>query len=117
MTVMKTVGTSAVSVKISRARFDGTTVPDQNGITARFTTRVKGTAKLSANWGGHNFVYEVDLTNETDGTGNVTLPNQEPAPLTNMSFPVAAKDRWTLVLKNAETGFGPTELTATITWP
>jgi hypothetical protein len=105
------------SVKVSRMRFDGTSFPDTNGITAVFVPRAKGNVALAANWGGHNFVYAVELTNQTSGSGNVNLPNQPPATSTAMTLPVTANETWQLVLRNAETGFGPTTLTATITWP
>ena len=65
----------------------------------------------------HNFVYDVELTNETSGSGNVDLPNQSPAPSTTMTFQVTAKERWKLALSNAETGFGVTPLSVTISWP
>ena len=105
------------SVKITQARFDGTSFPDTNGIEVRFTPRAAGDVKLVGKWGGHNFVYDVELTNETSGSGNVDLPNQSPAPSTTMTFQVTAKEKWKLTLSNAETGFGVTPLSVTISWP
>jgi hypothetical protein len=105
------------SVKISHARFDGTTDADYNGIQARFVPRAAGKATVTAAWSGHLFVFELDLLNETSGSGNVTLPNQGPAPGTDQSAPVTAKETWRLVLRNSETGVGRTDMSATITWP
>jgi hypothetical protein len=105
------------SVKITHARFDGTSFPETNGIAVRFAPRGAGAAKLVAKWGSHNFVYDVELSNATSGTGDVSRPNQTPATSTTMAFDVTAKDTWRLEVHNAETGFGVTELTATISWP
>jgi hypothetical protein len=106
----------APAVKIQHARFNGTAFPDTNGIQARFTARDTGSAHLVANWGGHPFPYEIDLFDETSGTGNATLPNQGPSTSTDQTLPVVAGD-WRLVLQNIEDGFGTTDLTATIGWP
>ena len=104
------------SVKIEHARFDGTDFPDTNGIQARFTARGPGDAHLVADWGGHPFVYEVDLFDETSGTGNVSLANQGPSTNVDQTMPVTV-GAWRLVLQNVENGFGTTDLTATIGWP
>ncbi len=106
----------APSVKIQHARFDGTAFPDTNGIQARFTARDTGSVHLVADWGGHPFPYEIDLFDETSGTGNATLANQGPSTNTDQTLPVAPGD-WRLVLQNIEDGFGTTDLTATIGWP
>lgn len=106
----------APSVKIEHARFDGTDFPDTNGIQARFTARGPGNAHLVADWGGHPFVYEVDLFDETSGTGNTSLANQGPSTNVDQMLPVTV-GAWRLVLQNVENGFGTTDLTATIGWP
>jgi hypothetical protein len=117
-TVNLTVTFQAVapSVKIRHARFDGTATPDANGIEARFTPRTAGNARLVADWGGHPFPYEIDLFDESSGTGDATFPNQGPATNVEQAFPVTAGD-WRIVLKNSEAGFGTTDLTAAISWP
>jgi hypothetical protein len=106
----------APSVKIEHARFDGTDFPDTNGIQARFTARGPGDAHLVADWGGHPFVYEVDLFDETSGTGDKSLANQGPSTNVDQTLPVTV-GAWRLVLQNSENGFGTTDLTATIGWP
>ena len=104
------------SVKIEHARFDGTDFPDTNGIQARFTARGPGDARLVADWGGHPFVYEIDLFDETSGTGDKSLANQGPSTNVDQTLPVTV-GAWRLVLQNTENGFGTTDLTATIGWP
>jgi hypothetical protein len=104
-------------VKISHARFDGTAYPDYNGIQVRFVPRADGDAKLAANWGGHNFVYEIDVINESSGVGGATYANLGPAPSTTKTFPVTANETWKVALQNIETGFGATDMTATVGWP
>ncbi len=106
----------APSVKIEHARFDGTAFPDTNGIKARFTARGSGSVHLVAGWGGHPFLYEIDLFDETSGTGNATLPNQGPSTNTDKTLPVVPGG-WRLVLQNIEGGLGTTDLTAVISWP
>jgi hypothetical protein len=106
----------APSVKIQHARFDGTASPDSNGIQARFSARGSGEARLVADWGGHPFLYEIDLFDESGGSGNVTLSNQGPSTNTDEALAVTAGN-WRLVLQNIEAGFGTTDLTATISWP
>ena len=106
----------APSVKIEHARFDGTDFADTNGIQARFTARRPGNVHLVADWGGHPFEYEVDLFDETSGTGNVTLAKQGPSTNVDQTLPVTV-GAWRLVLQNSENGFGVTDLTATIAWP
>ncbi|MFI5225467.1 MAG: hypothetical protein ACHQ3P_02200 [Candidatus Limnocylindrales bacterium] len=112
-----TFNTIAPKVTVTHARFDGTAAGDYNGIVVAFTPRAAGNATLQASWGGHPFLYEVDLFNETTAQGNTTLANQGPATGTTNSFPVTAGEQWRLVLQNTEAGFGPTDMTATITWP
>ena len=106
----------APSVKIEHARFDGTDFPDTNGIQARYAVRGPGDVHLVADWGGHPFLYEVDLFDETSGTGNASLTNQGPSTNVDKTFPVGP-GAWRLVLQNTENGFGTTDLTATIGWP
>ncbi|MEO8570617.1 MAG: hypothetical protein ABI553_02865 [Chloroflexota bacterium] len=106
----------APAVKIEHARFDGTAFPDTNGIQARFTAAASGNARLVANWGGHPFAYEIDLFDETAGTGDATLANQGPSTNVDQALPVAP-GTWRMVLQNIEDGFGVTDMTATISWP
>jgi hypothetical protein len=106
----------APAVTIRHARFDGTDFPDTNGIQARVTARSAGDLHLVASWGGHPFPYEIDLVDETSGTGNATFPDEGPGTNADQSFPIGAGD-WRLVLKNTESGFGITDMTATVTWP
>ncbi len=106
----------APSVRIEHARFDGTGFPDTNGIQARVTARTAGDLHLVASWGGHPFPYEIDLVDETSGTGNATFPDEGPAVNVDRSFPIGAGD-WRLVLKNTESGFGITDMTAVVAWP
>jgi hypothetical protein len=108
----------APSVKIEHARFDGTASPDSNGINARFSARAAGEVHLVADWGGHPFLYEIGLFDENGGQGTVTqgAVSQEPSTNADQAMPVTAGN-WRLVLKNAEAGFGTTDLTATISWP
>jgi hypothetical protein len=117
-TVNLTVTFQAVapSVAIQHARFDGTASPDANGMQARFSTRTAGNARLVANWGGHPFLYEIDLFDESSGAGDATFPNQGPSTNVDQAFAVTPGD-WRMVLQNIEAGFGTTDLTATISWP
>jgi hypothetical protein len=118
-TVSLTVTFQAVapSVKIQHARFDGTDFPDTNGIQARVTARAPGNVGLVAEWGGHPFGYEVDLFDETAGTGNQTFPSQGPSTNVSQTIPIAAAGDWRLVLQNIEGGFGVTDMAATVSWP
>ena len=106
----------APSVTIANARFDGTEFPDSNGIQVLVTPRTAGDLGLVAEWGGHPFIYEIDLT-EQNGTGGQALDNQGPATRVDTSFPITPSNPWLLVLRNAELGFGPTPLNATVSWP
>ena len=106
------------SVKITHADFNGTADSDYNGVQVRFTPRTAGNATLTATWGGHPFLYEIDLLNEGSGTGSTTLANQGPATNTTNSFPVTANESWKILLQNIETGgAGVVDLTATVGWP
>jgi hypothetical protein len=107
---------AAPAVTIEHARFDGTASPDSNGIQARFVARSTGEARLVADWGGHPFLYEIDLFDETGGSGNATLADQGPSTNADEAFPVTAGN-WRVVLQNIEAGLGTTDLTATISWP
>jgi hypothetical protein len=107
---------TAPAVIIAGARFDGTLYPETNGITATVTPRRNGDLSLAADWGGHPFLYEVEL-GEQGGPGSVALADQGPATRMAETLPVTAPNPWKLVLKNTEDGFGPTELDATIAWP
>jgi hypothetical protein len=104
------------SIRIRNARFDGTAYPDTNGIAAVVTPRADGDVALDADWGGHPFLYEVDLL-EQGGPGTQVLPNQGPATRVSERIGVVAPNRWKLLLQNIEGGFGPTALDATIAWP
>jgi hypothetical protein len=106
----------APSIKIEHARFDGTAFPDTNGIQIRFSTRAPGDARLVAEWGGHPFLYEIDLFDESTGAGDKTFPNQGPSTNVDQMFPLTAGN-WRIVLQNSEAGFGVTNMTATFSWP
>lgn len=104
-------------VMIANARFNGTAEPDLNGIQVRFVPRAAGDAGLVASWGGHPFTYEIDTFDETTGAGGPSYPNQGPSISVDLATPVTANDTWRLILQNIDTGFGTTDLTATISWP
>jgi hypothetical protein len=108
----------APKVAIAHARFDGTASPETNGIQARFTARTAGEVRLVADWGGHPFLYEVDLFDESGGSGTTSqhAVSQEASTNTDQAMPVTPGN-WRLVLQNADAGFGTTDLTATISWP
>lgn len=104
-------------VKIVNARFNGTAEPELNGIQVRFVPRAAGDARLVASWGGHPFGYEIDTFDETTGAGGPSYPDQGPSISVDLATPVTADDTWRLILQNIDTGFGTTDLTATISWP
>jgi hypothetical protein len=104
------------AVTIRNARFDGTAFPDTNGLQAYVTPRADGNVRLRADWGGHPFLYEIDLI-EDGGPGIQTLADQGPATNVDVTLAVTAPNRWKLVLQNIEAGFGVTPLDATISWP
>jgi hypothetical protein len=106
---------SAPSIKIAHARFDGTDDPDTNGIQVRFTASSAGDTHLVGIWDG-SFRYEVELIDKTSGTGDVTIPDQGPSSAVDETLAVEP-GVWRLALQNVEPGSGPTELTATISWP
>lgn len=103
-------------VAIANARFDGTAAPDLNGLQVVMTPRASGNVTVSAEWGGHPFLYEVDLI-EQGGPGTKTLANQGPATKVSQSFAVSPPNGWMVVLRNIESGFGTTTVNATYTWP
>ena len=107
---------TAPAVIIAGARFDGTGYPETNGITAIVTPRRNGDLSLAADWGGHPFLYQVELS-EQGGPGSQVLADQGPATRMAETLPVTAPNPWKLVLENTEQGFGPTDLDATIAWP
>ncbi len=104
------------SVTVANARFDGTSFPETNGIQAIVQPRSNGDVHMAADWGGHPFLYEVDLI-EQGGSGSQTLANQGPATRMDERLPVTASNPWKVVLQNIETGMGTTPMTATIGWP
>ena len=103
-------------VTIRNARFDGTDAPATNGLQVVTTPRVKGSYHVAAAWGGHPFLYEVDLI-EQGGPGLRTVKPTTSATKVSLSFAVTPPHGWMIVLKNTENGFGVTPLTATFTWP
>jgi hypothetical protein len=107
---------TAPAIIIAGARFDGTLYPETNGITATVTPRRSGDLTLAADWGGHPFLYDVELREE-GGEGAVVLADQGPATRMTGTWPVTGPNAWTVGLRNAEDGFGRTELDATIAWP
>lgn len=104
------------TVTIANARFDGMDYPETNGIQAMVTPRADGDVTLDADWGGHPFIYEIDLL-EQGGPGTHVLADQGPATRVSESLPVTAPNPWKLVLQNIQGGFGVTELDAIIAWP
>ena len=106
----------APSVTIRNARFDGTDYPETNGISARFTARTGGDARVVGSWGGHPFDYEIDAVDETSGGGDASYPASEPSIGADQAIPVTTGD-WLVTLRNGDAGFGVTELDATISWP
>ena len=104
------------AVTITDARFDGTAFPETNGITAIVTPRGNGEIALEADWGGHPFLYEIDLF-EQGGSGTQTLANQGPATRVSERFTITGTNPWKLLLQNIEQGFGATLMTATVAWP
>ena len=104
------------AITIKNARFDGTAFPDTNGIAAIVTPRGDGEVAIEADWGGHPFLYEIDLF-EQGGPGTQVLANQGPATRVAERLPVTAPNPWKLLLQNIEDGFGITEMDATIAWP
>jgi hypothetical protein len=106
------------SVKITHARFDGTGAPDTNGIQAIFVPRAAGNARVVATWGPAAFKYSLKATNQSSGTGNVSLTNQGPATNTDKSFAVTAGETWKVVLQNSQdTGTPVIDMTYTLSWP
>jgi hypothetical protein len=105
----------APSVTITHARFDGAAYPDTNGIQVLFIPQIDGLARIVATWGGHPFLYEIDATNLSSGVGNKTL--QGSTTNADASMHVTAAETWKLVLKNTESGFGPTDMTVKVSWP
>lgn len=104
------------TVTIANARFDGTAFPETNGIQALVTPRADGAVHVVAQWGGHPFLYEIDLI-EQGGPGMETLADRGPSTNTDAALPVTGTNPWKLVLQNIQTGFGTTTLNATINWP
>jgi hypothetical protein len=104
------------SVTIAHARFDGTAAPDTNGIDATITPHADGKAHVVATWGGHPFLYEIDLK-EQGGPGVHAMTEQGPATGVDVKLGVTAPNPWRLELSNSEVGFGTTPMTLTIGWP
>ena len=104
------------AVIVAGARFDGTLYPETNGISATVTPRRNGDVTLAADWGGHPFLYEVELR-EQGGPGSVVLDDQGPGTRMAETLPITAPNAWQLGLRNAGEGLGPTEMDATIAWP
>jgi hypothetical protein len=103
-------------VTIENARFDGTAYPETNGISATVTPRVDGKLGVQAEWGGHPFLYEIDVM-EQGGSGSLTYAPDQGNIGTDVDFAVTAANPWKVVLQNTEEGFGITPMTASITWP
>lgn len=103
-------------VTITNARFDGTANAAYNGLQVITTPRAKGYYHVTANWGGHPFTFEVDLI-EQGGPGLKTIAPQSGSTNVSQGFAVAPPNPWMIVLRNTETGFGITGLTAAYTWP
>jgi hypothetical protein len=114
--VSVTFPAASPSVTVADARFDGTGYPETNGIQAVVQPRADGGVHVTADWGGHPFIWELDLL-EQGGSGSQTLANQGPATRMDETLPVTAPNPWKVVLQNTEMGFGPTPMTVTIAWP
>ncbi len=104
------------SVTVANARFDGTLYPETNGIQAIVQPRAGGGVHVTADWGGHPFLWELDLLDQ-GGSGSETLADQGPATRMDETLPVTAPNPWKVVLQNIELGFGPTQMTVSIAWP
>ena len=114
--VSVTFPAASPSVTVADARFDGTGYPETNGIQAVVQPRADGGMHVTADWGGHPFIWELDLL-EQGGAGSQTLANQGPATRMDETLPLTAPNPWKVVLQNTEMGFGPTPMTVTIAWP
>jgi hypothetical protein len=103
------------TVKIANARFNGTAEPELNGIQVRFVPRLAG----DASWrhGADTRSPTSGTFNETADAGGPSYPNQGPSVSVEQATPVTPTDTWRLILQNVDTGFGTTDLTATISWP
>jgi len=113
-----TIGFPATKPKvtITNARFDGTSNAAFNGLQVIATPRAKGYYHVNASFGGHPFIYEVDLI-EQGGPGLKTVKPTTGATTLSQGFAVAPPNPWMIVVKNTESGFGVTGLTASFTWP
>ncbi len=116
LTLAVTFPATKPKVALANARFDGTDSPTTNGLQAVATPRAKGTYRVAASWGGHPFLYEIDLI-EQGGPGLKQVQSTMPATKATQDFSVAPPRGWMIVLKNSEGGFGATWLNATFTWP
>ena len=114
--VTLTYPTLKPKVTISDARFDGTADAAFNGLQVVATPRAKGYYHVTADWGGHPFLYEVDLI-EQGGPGLKQVIASTGATGVSQGFGVQPPNSWMIVLRNSENGFGATPLTATFTWP
>jgi hypothetical protein len=115
--VTLTFQSATPTVTVEHARFDGTAAPATNGITFRFVPRAAADSRLVAQWGGHPFIYSIDTTDVTSGAPGPTFDGQGPATGVDQTLTLPAPDTWQVTVSNAETGFGATDLTATISWP
>jgi len=104
-------------VTITNARFDGTANAAHNGLQVVTTPRAKGYYHVNASFGGHPFIYEVDLIEQGGGPGLKTVKPTTGATTLSQGFAVAPPNAWMIVVKNTETGFGVTGMSATFTWP
>ena len=103
-------------VTITNARFDGTANPAHNGLQVVTTPRSKGSYHVNASFGGHPFIYEVDLI-EQGGPGLKTVTASTGATTLSQGFTVAPPNPWMIVVKNTESGFGVTGMSASFSWP
>jgi hypothetical protein len=104
------------SVTVANTRFDGTMFPGWNGLEAIVTPRTDGGVRVTADWGGHPFLWELDVL-EQGGSGRQVLADQGPATRMDKTLPVTAANPWKVLLLNTETGFGTTPMTVTVAWP
>jgi len=112
-----TFSATSPTVVIQGARFDGNAFPNTNGLFVGFAARAPGSVHIVASWGGHPFMYQLSLVDESSGTGADKVPEQGPSTGVDATLPIATAGDWQVGLQNAEAGFGPTEMTASVSWP
>jgi hypothetical protein len=113
--VVLTFPARSPTVTITHARLDGRVLENYNGIKVRVAPRSDGNLHLVASW-TRDVIYDLDLVNETNGAGNVSL-QEGPARNADKSMAVTGGATWKLRFRGQEVGHRWTDLTATISWP